>query len=366
LVTVFGPSPATVVETALGEDPTPDPFDNINDGTTVLNIVSVPVDSPRFVAEIVSSSSNLPQLLVGTGTTPSWDTFTCISYPSFGDPPCEITSPTPGDYWVLVTNADASGSPLDDFMIAFGAVSPNPSGTLAAFFPTPIAQCDPFEVEVAWNVASAFNGGIWYGALQLGTSAGSPDDIGTVAVDLRFENLTDHQYCISPNAEIPDEGQLQSTMTISDTLSIPDLNVKIVAPHTWSGDLIFTLEKAGGPTATIIDRPGYPTSSFGCGGDNYTVTIDDEGLDGSAELFCEDNPAIWGDLVGGDPPQPVLSVFDGLDLAGDWTLTVSDNAGDDVGSLLSWCLEIGDGDTSMIFGDGFESGNTSAWSSSVP
>ena len=39
-------------------------------------------------------------------------------------------------------------------------------------------------------------------------------------------------------------------------------------------------------------------------------------------------------------PYQALSAFDGESLAGDWTLKVSDIAGDDTGALNSWGMRI--------------------------
>jgi len=60
-----------------------------------------------------------------------------------------------------------------------------------------------------------------------------------------------------------------------------------------------------------------------------------------------------------------LSTFGASTLNGAWSLYIVDDAGQDLGSLGGWCLNITLGDNSLLI-DGFESGNTSAWSSTVP
>ena len=67
---------------------------------------------------------------------------------------------------------------------------------------------------------------------------------------------------------------------------------------------------------------------------------------------------------GGDPAGPVLAAFDGELLAGDWTLTVSDHAAADSGTLDLWCLAA-TVDTMPFLAD-FEEGDLSEWSSSQP
>jgi trimeric autotransporter adhesin len=153
--------------------------------------------------------------------------------------------------------------------------------------------------------------------------------------------------CSMPNVPIPDSsvaggpGSISDTISIADVSTLSDLNVYIRANHTWVGDLIFTLQHVpSGTTVTLIDRPGVPASTFGCSGDNYDVTVDDEGLDTPIENQCvAPPPAITGQAIGGDPPNAsLLAAFDGLSIQGDWTLTVTDNATGDTGTLNEWCV----------------------------
>lgn len=138
---------------------------------------------------------------------------------------------------------------------------------------------------------------------------------------------------------IPDSASVSSTLVVTDSGTITDLDLFVDVAHTWSGDLDFVLEHVDtATTAIVIDRPGTPLSFFGCSGNDYLVTVNDEGLDGDIETQCDDMPAIHGDRVGGDPAGPVMAVFDGEDILGTWTLTVTDNAGGDLGTLLGWSL----------------------------
>jgi subtilisin-like proprotein convertase family protein len=150
-------------------------------------------------------------------------------------------------------------------------------------------------------------------------------------------------YCATPALAIPDNlpAGVTNTISIADTGDILDLDVQINATHSWVGDLIFTLQHVdSGTSVTFYDRPGVPASTFGCSGDDIPgVFGDDEGADGSFEDNCLNaTPAFPADghFTGNNP----LSALDGLSLAGDWTLTVSDNAGGDTGTLNEWCLVI--------------------------
>jgi trimeric autotransporter adhesin len=138
---------------------------------------------------------------------------------------------------------------------------------------------------------------------------------------------------------IPDNNStgVNSSLTISDTGTIADLNINLGVTHTYVGDLMFTLTHVDTGTAvTFIDRPGVPASTYGCSGNNIAATLDD-----SAALPVETQcgggtPTISGTFSPNNP----LSAFNGQDLAGTWQLNTSDRAGGDTGSLTSWSLTI--------------------------
>ena len=150
-----------------------------------------------------------------------------------------------------------------------------------------------------------------------------------------FSFTTLAKFCATPNAAIPDNNQtgVSSTITIPLGGSITDLDVDVVAAHTWPGDLIFTLSKDA-TSVVIVDRPGVPASTFGCSVDNVDTTLDDASAT-PVETTCNASPpGIGGTLKPNNP----LSAFNGQDRAGTWTLKVTDNFAGDTGSLTSWCL----------------------------
>jgi len=178
----------------------------------------------------------------------------------------------------------------------------------------------------------------------------------------------DGKVCSSPAVPIPDD----SVLGVTDSLELPgplpshlDLNLEIRATHTWVGDLRFELtHEPSATTVTPFDRPGFPALTFGCGGDNVDVSIDDEGMDGEVETTCSGTPAISGELVGGDPPnRALLAGFEDADPSGVWSLRAQDLLFDFTGTLDEWCLVP---TPTIIFADGFESGGSSFWSWTVP
>ena len=152
--------------------------------------------------------------------------------------------------------------------------------------------------------------------------------------------LLDYPIPVNPPLAIPDgTGVFVShTFTVPDTGAIGDVDVGVGITHTYNGDLIVRLSHLG-TTAVLIDRPGRTTSGSGFNNDGFDVILDDEGTGGPIESFDS-----GGGPVTSPPsfvPNELLSVFDGMDPAGDWVIEISDNAGADVGTLDHWALHIG-------------------------
>ena len=192
---------------------------------------------------------------------------------------------------------------------------------------------------------------------------GGDCDIGAYE---RYELKT----CESPNAAIPDNDPVGLSQTVDlDTPDglvdrILDVNASVFLLHTWVGDLTLSLSHEG-RVADLVDRPGVPASQFGCGEDNILASFDD-----SADTAAEDVCSTTGSAIGGRfQPNVSLSTFRGIGGNGEWTFTAVDQAPTFTGTLLSWCVYVEIFDEAPeppFFADGFESGNTTAWSSIAP
>lgn len=136
---------------------------------------------------------------------------------------------------------------------------------------------------------------------------------------------------------------ISSDINIGGSGTIADVNVTVDNPHTWVGDLIFTVSH-NGTSVVIIDQPGVPASSYGCEGDDILATLDDEATapDRRASISVESVCASSVPTINGAfSPNNALSAFDGGSGNGTWTLTVQDTyTSADAGSLNSWSVEI--------------------------
>ncbi|MGE0481022.1 MAG: proprotein convertase P-domain-containing protein, partial [Phycisphaerae bacterium] len=146
------------------------------------------------------------------------------------------------------------------------------------------------------------------------------------------------------NVAITDNATSTSTLTVTDPNIITpgELACGVLIQHTFQGDLRLTLTSPSGTTITLMDRPGQPeVGTFGYGnddlgnpatGDKFYFVDGFARYDvGSAGVPVNQPTGNWG------PDQP-LATFAGEDKGGTWTLTVSDNAGGDVGAIIEWCI----------------------------
>ncbi|TWT44283.1 Lys-gingipain precursor [Phycisphaerae bacterium RAS1] len=152
---------------------------------------------------------------------------------------------------------------------------------------------------------------------------------GVYVTNVHFDNLTDgigdstRQVVLQigrhvfPSPDVPkpinDYSTITSRTVVTRRFCIADVNVDLNLTHTYVGDLLVTLTSPQGTVVTLHNRSGG-------GADNLVLTYDDEGS-------APDGPG-------------TLAAFDNQRPTGTWTLTVSDQAGADTGTLNSWTLRI--------------------------
>jgi hypothetical protein len=130
---------------------------------------------------------------------------------------------------------------------------------------------------------------------------------------------------------INDNSSTLSTIVVPQAGTILDFeSVWVDINHTWVGDLTITLTH-NSVTCVILDRPGVPPI-FGNGDDLAGIyTFVDVGT-----LFPE---AAAGGVVPSGTYQSASDLgacFNGMDMFGDWTLSVTDSSGGDTGTLNAW------------------------------
>lgn len=137
-----------------------------------------------------------------------------------------------------------------------------------------------------------------------------------------------------------------STSTVSSSLAldisgsvasieVANLNIK----HRWVGDLSIILQSPSGKEVALLDRPGFPSSLFGCDGSDLLLNFNQDFGDShqSLEGICGTIPP---SISGTFKPLESLQTLLGEVAAGTWTLIIKDQAADDGGALIGWELNI--------------------------
>jgi subtilisin-like proprotein convertase family protein len=157
---------------------------------------------------------------------------------------------------------------------------------------------------------------------------------GTQGAHVAFARVfrTVYPFAGAPQS-IPEPGTLQSTIQIPGSAGIiQDLDVSLDIAHTFDGDLDVTLARAQPATSmTLFTDVGGTDAGF-------QIRLNDEA---GTDIGSADNPTD-GPISGTFNPEgtELLSIFDGQDATGRWTLSVTDDnsAGADIGTLQDWSL----------------------------
>jgi subtilisin-like proprotein convertase family protein len=125
---------------------------------------------------------------------------------------------------------------------------------------------------------------------------------------------------------IADLGVTTSTIHISDSHAILDLNVRLDISHGRVSDLQVLLRGPNGQTVELF-------SNIGGNGKNFINTVLDD--EATQSITTASAP-----FTGTFRPVGSLSAFDGRPAQGTWTLEVTDNAARQTGTLNNWSLTI--------------------------
>ena len=163
--------------------------------------------------------------------------------------------------------------------------------------------------------------------LHVAANEGSWNDSFTVRVGVLPIAQTTYPSTDTPKP-IPDvrTPPVLSSIVISSTGPVSDVNVTININHTFDGDLdIFLI----GPNGTRVEL----TTDNGSSGQNYINTVFDD--QAATSITAGTAP-----FTGSFKPEGLLSTLNGIPANGTWTLEITDDANLDSGTLNSWSLTI--------------------------
>jgi subtilisin-like proprotein convertase family protein/LysM repeat protein len=136
-----------------------------------------------------------------------------------------------------------------------------------------------------------------------------------------------NSYSSSPGSAILDLQTTSDTINVPLNRTITGVRVTVDVSHTFIGDLTVTLTHDTTATSVLIyDRLCDTT-------DDMIITLADNAAD-PVGTNCA-TP-----YTGTYQPSNPLSAFNGESSGGDWTLSITDNAGSDEGTFNSWTLTI--------------------------
>ena len=115
------------------------------------------------------------------------------------------------------------------------------------------------------------------------------------------------------------------------------VDVTLNISHTYVGDLLITLTGPGGQVATLFDRPGYPQSTFGNSDNLDGIYVFEDFQPQLPESAGAPGGVITPGTYGTSGPG-FLFDFDGTVKTGVWTLSITDHAGGDTGTLHGWSI----------------------------
>jgi hypothetical protein len=133
-------------------------------------------------------------------------------------------------------------------------------------------------------------------------------------------------FCSTPGTVIHDLTTLRDVLSIPDDFDLIDVQVSLDVSHSYLSDLEISLSHGGVTVDLLWDD---------CGAYNdLAVTLGD----GDGPLACGEPTVGTGEPTRRNGPRGFLSAFNGLNINGEWVLTVTDDGEGDQGTLNAWCV----------------------------
>lgn len=187
--TSYGLTKATVVDGEVAQDSDNSSIlDDLTDGLSITT-VDVPEDAKRLVA--MTSNSTAPDLDLfvvidrNADGVPTADEVVGSSTTATADELVDLELPEAGFYWLIVQNWSASAEDATDtFELAYAVVDGEEGDNLTVSDPGAVAQLTPFDLRMSWDLADGAEGDMYFGAVELGTSADNAGNLGLYSVNV--------------------------------------------------------------------------------------------------------------------------------------------------------------------------------------
>jgi len=201
--------------------------------------------------------------------------------------------------------------------------------------------------SVALDLTCAATGPITPTPTPLPTPSPTPDPNGDVCAPVS----------ITPNAALPDNAAAPTcfALPVSAAGLVTSATLKLALDHTFISDLKIQLRAPNSATLTLLNRPGYPATTYGDSSNllaSYPISFTSTSLNnaelmgntiGGSSVVCRDDkrcgfkPNPDGDIS--STLQSYAGVV-GLSAQGQWQVCLTDMAKYDVGRLASATLDL--------------------------
>ncbi|MCR9166169.1 MAG: proprotein convertase P-domain-containing protein [Nannocystaceae bacterium] len=247
-----------------------------------------------------------------------------------------------GDYTLNVTSPDCGNGTIE-FGEACDTDDLDGESCASQGFSGGTLACDPLTCQLDASACDTCGNGTVEGADEcdgvalgatrcedLGFDGGALDCAGDCAFDTAQCANGIVAVCSSPAAAIDSAFPTTTdTITVPDMGTIADIDVFVDITHTFGGDLEMTLLA---DDLALSNELAFDQCSFN---NDVFAVFNDEGS-AAVGADCAEPIGIEGNLT----PQQPLSVYDGGEASGSWTLSITDDAGGDTGTLNEWCVYI--------------------------
>ena len=196
-----------IVQDPTVGDPVPeneDPFDGGEGTFTVWH--DVPEGALWLHAETLGSTSNDLDLFVGRDTNNNGQTeeseLICQSISPVDIELCDILTPEPGSYWIIVQNWAAGNQQGDEATLVSAVIDDDSNSDMVVSGPGIIGENETFTLDLGWNNVDALQGERLFGAVGLGTSRSTPNNVGVIPVVFNRNGIADPETtALMPGSE---------------------------------------------------------------------------------------------------------------------------------------------------------------------
>jgi len=286
--------------------------------SSAMRTVTVPEAADRLRVSFKGDDLVDADLYVKQGATVSTTLYDCRVVGASSVGACEFPQPATGTWSILVRRNAGAGS---------YQVTATVFGSGGAPTPTPTPEPPPTPTPPP-------------GASPTPAPTGTPPSTPVPGAEV----------CRTPGLPIPDGfGSATDTMTLAETTTIADLDLRAEIDHPWVGDLSIRLTHLEtGTSRLLVAQPGLPPLDFGCDSGGFAAWLDDE-ASSAVEAECSASGLA---IDGTFRPNATLAAFDGEMRAGTWRIEVGDASEPDAGTLDRWCLRFDHGSVAAACGNG--------------